>query len=71
MNCSVYVFGRIYQFFISFAIIPDAGGMLGAFLQSKFNFNFHKHRPWIWKLGDLEIAYAGNVLIQSNQANTL
>ena len=42
-------------------IILDAGDTLRACLQSKVNLVLcgHKHRPWIWKLGSLEIAYAG------------
>jgi 3',5'-cyclic AMP phosphodiesterase CpdA len=42
-------------------IILDAGDTLRACLQSKVNLVLcgHKHRPWVWKLGSLEIAYAG------------
>lgn len=44
-------------------IILDAGDTLRACLQSKVNLVLcgHKHRPWLWKLGSLEIAYAGTV----------
>jgi Icc protein len=44
-------------------IILDAGDTLRACLQSKVNLVLcgHKHRPWFWKLGSLEIAYAGTV----------
>jgi 3',5'-cyclic AMP phosphodiesterase CpdA len=42
-------------------IILDAGDTLRTCLQSKVNLVLcgHKHRPWVWKLGSLEIAYAG------------
>jgi Icc protein len=42
-------------------IILDAGDTLRACLQSKVDLVLcgHKHRPWVWKLGSLEIAYAG------------
>jgi 3',5'-cyclic AMP phosphodiesterase CpdA len=42
-------------------IILDAGDTLMACLQAKVDLVLcgHKHRPWIWKLGSLEIAYAG------------
>ena len=42
-------------------IIYDAGDTLRSCLQSKVNVVLcgHKHRPWLWKLGSLEIAYAG------------
>lgn len=42
-------------------IILDAGDTLRACLQSKVKLVLcgHKHRPWVWKLGSLEIAYAG------------
>lgn len=42
-------------------IIVDAGDTLRACLQSKVDLVLcgHKHRPWIWNLGTLEIAYAG------------
>ncbi|MGC2427211.1 MAG: metallophosphoesterase family protein [Nitrososphaeraceae archaeon] len=44
-------------------IILDAGDTLRACLQSKVSLVLcgHKHRPWVWKLGSLEIAYAGTV----------
>ncbi|MEO9321171.1 MAG: metallophosphoesterase [Nitrososphaera sp.] len=42
-------------------IILDAGDALRTCLQSRVNLVLcgHKHRPWVWKLGSLEIAYAG------------
>ena len=42
-------------------IILDAGDTLMACLQAKVDLVLcgHKHRPWSWKLGSLEIAYAG------------
>jgi 3',5'-cyclic AMP phosphodiesterase CpdA len=42
-------------------IILDAGDALRTCLQSKVDLVLcgHKHRPWTWKLGTLEIAYAG------------
>lgn len=42
-------------------IILDAGDTLRTCLQSKVNLVMcgHKHRPWVWELGSLEIAYAG------------
>jgi len=42
-------------------IILDAGDTLMACLQSKVDLVLcgHKHRPWVWNLGSLEIAYAG------------
>ena len=42
-------------------VVFDAGDTLRACLQSKVNLVLcgHKHRPWVWKLGPLEIAYAG------------
>jgi 3',5'-cyclic AMP phosphodiesterase CpdA len=42
-------------------IILDAGDTLRTCLQSKVNLVLcgHKHRPWVWNLGSLEIAYAG------------
>ncbi|NOJ28954.1 MAG: metallophosphoesterase [Nitrososphaeraceae archaeon] len=42
-------------------IILDAGDTLRSCLQSSVNLVLcgHKHRPWIWKLGPLKIAYAG------------
>src|SRR5919198_793860 len=44
-------------------IIVDAGDTLRACLRSKVNLVLcgHKHRPWVWKLGALEIVYAGTV----------
>ncbi len=42
-------------------IILDAGDALRTCLQSKVDLVLcgHKHRPWMWKLGTLDIAYAG------------
>jgi 3',5'-cyclic-AMP phosphodiesterase len=42
-------------------IILDAGDTLRACLASRIDLVLcgHKHRPWLWKLGDLQIAYAG------------
>jgi 3',5'-cyclic-AMP phosphodiesterase len=42
-------------------IILDAGDTLRACLASHVDLVLcgHKHRPWTWKLGDLQIAYAG------------
>jgi 3',5'-cyclic-AMP phosphodiesterase len=42
-------------------IILDAGDTLRACLQSRVDLVLcgHKHRPWVWNLGPLEIAYAG------------
>ncbi|MDR4510870.1 MAG: metallophosphoesterase [Nitrososphaeraceae archaeon] len=42
-------------------IVYDAGDTLRSCLTSKVNLVLcgHKHRPWIWNLGSLEIAYAG------------
>src|SRR5437016_4624888 len=42
-------------------IILDAGDTLMACLQAKVDLVLcgHKHRPWVWNLGRLEIAYAG------------
>jgi 3',5'-cyclic AMP phosphodiesterase CpdA len=42
-------------------IILDAGDTLRACLQSKVDLVLcgHKHRPWLWKLGSLNIVYAG------------
>lgn len=42
-------------------LILDAGDTLRTCLQSKVNLVMcgHKHRPWVWNLGPLEIAYAG------------
>ncbi|HZA06200.1 MAG TPA: metallophosphoesterase [Nitrososphaeraceae archaeon] len=44
-------------------IIVDAGDTLKACLQSGVDLVIcgHKHRPWIWNLGELQIAYAGTV----------
>ena len=44
-------------------IIVDAGDTLRACLRSKVNLVLcgHKHRPWVWKLGALDIVYAGTV----------
>jgi 3',5'-cyclic AMP phosphodiesterase CpdA len=41
--------------------ILDAGDTLRACLESKVDVVLcgHKHRPWIWNLGALRIAYAG------------
>lgn len=41
-------------------IIFDASDTLRAYLQSKVDLILcgHKHRPWVWNLGALEIAYA-------------
>ena len=41
--------------------ILDAGDTLRAFLESKVDVVLcgHKHRPWLWNLGSLKIAYAG------------
>ncbi len=41
--------------------ILDAGDTLRAFLESKVDLVLcgHKHRPWLWNLGTLKIAYAG------------
>lgn len=42
-------------------IIVDAGDTLRACLQSGVDLVIcgHKHRPWLWNLGPLQIAYAG------------
>ena len=42
-------------------IILDAGDTLRACLESSVDLVLcgHKHRPWLWKLGSLEIVYAG------------
>ncbi|HYZ49796.1 MAG TPA: metallophosphoesterase, partial [Nitrososphaeraceae archaeon] len=42
-------------------IIVDAGDTLRACLQSSVDLVIcgHKHRPWLWNLGALQIAYAG------------
>ena len=41
--------------------ISDAGDILRACLESKVDLVLcgHKHRPWLWNLGTLKIAYAG------------
>jgi 3',5'-cyclic AMP phosphodiesterase CpdA len=41
--------------------VSDAGDMLRACLESGVDLVVcgHKHRPWMWKLGRLQIAYAG------------
>ncbi len=42
-------------------IVLDAGDALQSALAAKVNLVLcgHKHRPWIWNLGPLTIAYAG------------
>ena len=42
-------------------IILDAGDTLRACLESRVDLILcgHKHRPWMWKLGSLQIVYAG------------
>ena len=42
-------------------IVYDAGDSLRSCLQSSVNLVLcgHKHRPWLWNLGNLKIAYAG------------
>ena len=42
-------------------IVVDAGDTLRACLQSSVDLVIcgHKHRPWLWNLGALQIAYAG------------
>ncbi len=42
-------------------IILDAGDALRVCLESKVDLVLcgHKHRPWVWNLGSLQIAYAG------------
>ena len=42
-------------------IVLDAGDVLQSALAAKVNLVLcgHKHRPWIWNLGPLTIAYAG------------
>jgi len=42
-------------------IIVDAGDTLKACLQSNVDLVIcrHKHRPWLWNLGALQVAYAG------------
>ncbi len=44
-------------------IVLDAGDVLQAALAAKVNLVLcgHKHRPWIWNLGPLTIAFAGTV----------
>ncbi len=44
-------------------IVLDAGDVLHAALLSKTNLVLcgHKHRPWLWNLGSLKIAYAGTI----------
>ncbi len=44
-------------------IVVDAGDVLHTALLAKVNVVLcgHKHRPWIWRLGDLLVAYAGTV----------
>ena len=44
-------------------IVVDAGDVLYTALISKVNLVLcgHKHRPWLWRLGDLLVAYAGTV----------
>ena len=44
-------------------VILDAGDTLRAYLRSKVDLVLcgHKHRPWVWNLGALEIAYAGTL----------
>jgi 3',5'-cyclic AMP phosphodiesterase CpdA len=41
--------------------ISDAGDVLRTCLESKVDLVLcgHKHRPWLWNLGTLKIAYAG------------
>ena len=41
--------------------ILDAGDTLRACLEAKVDLVLcgHKHRPWLWNLGSLKIAYAG------------
>jgi 3',5'-cyclic-AMP phosphodiesterase len=42
-------------------VIVDAGDTLRVCLQSSVDLGIcrHKHRPWLWNLGALQIAYAG------------
>ncbi|MGI0020746.1 MAG: metallophosphoesterase family protein [Nitrososphaera sp.] len=42
-------------------LILDAGDVLRTCLEAKVNLVMcgHKHRPWVWELGSLEITYAG------------
>jgi 3',5'-cyclic AMP phosphodiesterase CpdA len=44
-------------------VILDAGDTLRTCLQSKVDLVLcgHKHRPWVWRLRTLDIAYAGTV----------
>ncbi len=44
-------------------IVLDAGDVLQAALAAKVNLVLcgHKHRPWVWNLGPLTIAFAGTV----------
>jgi 3',5'-cyclic AMP phosphodiesterase CpdA len=44
-------------------IVLDAGDVLQTALEAGVNLVLcgHKHRPWIWQLGSLIIAYAGTV----------
>ena len=44
-------------------IVLDAGDTLQAALTAKVNLVLcgHKHRPWVWNLGPLTIAFAGTV----------
>jgi 3',5'-cyclic AMP phosphodiesterase CpdA len=44
-------------------IVVDAGDVLHTALLAKVNLVLcgHKHRPWLWRLGDLLVAYAGTV----------
>ncbi len=44
-------------------VVLDAGDVLHTALVSKVNLVLcgHKHRPWLWNLGSLMIAYAGTV----------
>jgi 3',5'-cyclic-AMP phosphodiesterase len=44
-------------------VILDAGDTLRAYLQSKVDLVLcgHKHRPWVWNLGALEIVCAGTL----------
>ena len=47
-------------------IVLDAGDVLQSALAAKVNLVLcgHKHRPWIWNLGPLTIAYAGTTSSQ-------
>ncbi len=44
-------------------VVLDAGDVLHAALLSKADLVLcgHKHRPWLWNLGPLRIAYAGTI----------